>query len=132
MSFLNLLLGKKEPKIFNSSCYFTTGKIGGIKVDVNSLLDSNTIRFEGYGKNKYLEKFVINPSDKMQIGNYIVMILKFGIVNNTQLVYTDDEISRIVVFQFDDAKKYMMDVTGDNIRLDKISNSNSLVFTGIM
>lgn len=132
MSFLNLLLGKKEPKIFNSSCYFTTGKIGGIKVDVNSLLDSNTTRAEGYFKNKYLQKFVINPKDEMNIGNYIVWIIKFGIVNNTQLVYSGEELSRGVVFQFDDAKKYIIDVTGDNIRLDKISNSNSLVFTGIM
>ena len=95
-------------------------------------MDSNTVRFEGYGKNKYLQNFVINEHDQLKIGNYIVMILKFGIVNNTRLVYTNEEISRIVVFQFTDAKKYMIDVTGDDVRLDKIEMSNSLVFTGIM
>ena len=132
MSFLNRLLGKSEQKIFNSSKYFSTSKIGGIKVDVESLLDSSTVRFEGYGKNKYLQNFVINEHDQLKIGNYIVMILKFGIVNNTRLVYTDEEISRIVVFQFTDAKKYMIDVTGDDVRLDKIENSISIVFTGII
>jgi hypothetical protein len=132
MSILDRFLKKSEQKIFNSSRYFSTSKIGGIKVDVESLLNSNTVRFEGYAKNKYLQKFVINDDDQLKIGNYIVMILKFGIVNNTRLVYTDDEINRIVVFQFSDAKKYMIDVTGDNIRLDQIEKSNSIVFTGIV
>jgi hypothetical protein len=132
LSFLDRLLGKSEQKIFNSSRYFSTSKIGGIKVDVESLLDSSTVRFEGYGKNKYLQNFVINKNDEMRIGNYIVMILKFGIVNNTQLVFNHEEINRIVVFQFSDAKKYMVDVTGDDIRLNKIEKSNSIVFTGIM
>lgn len=132
LSFLHRLLGKSEEKIFNSSKYFSTSKIGGIKVDVESLLNSDIVRFEGYGKNKYLQNFVINKNDEMRIGNYIVMILKFGIVNNTQLVFNHEEINRIVVFQFSDAKKYMIDVTGDDIRLDKIEKSNSIVFTGIV
>lgn len=132
MSILDRFLKKSEQKIFNSSRYFSTSKIGGVKVDVESLLDSNTVRFEGYAKNKYLQKFVINENDQLKIGNYVVMILKFGIVNNTRLVYTDEEISRIVVFQFADAKKYMIDVTGDNVRLDQIEKSNSFVFTGIV
>ena len=132
MSILDRFLKKSEQKIFNSSRYFSTSKIGGVKVDVESLLDSNTVRFEGYYKNKYLQKFVINENDQLKIGNYVVMILKFGIVNNTRLVYTDEEISRIVVFQFADAKKYMIDVTGDNVRLDQIEKSNSFVFTGIV
>lgn len=132
MSILDRFLKKSEQKIFNSSRYFSTSKIGGVKVDVESLLDSNTVRFEGYAKNKYLQKLVINENDQLKIGNYVVMILKFGIVNNTRLVYTDEEISRIVVFQFADAKKYMIDVTGDNVRLDQIEKSNSFVFTGIV
>lgn len=132
MSILDRFLKKSEQKIFNSPRYFSTSKIGGVKVDVESLLDSNTVRFEGYAKNKYLQKFVINENDQLKIGNYVVMILKFGIVNNTRLVYTDEEISRIVVFQFADAKKYMIDVTGDNVRLDQIEKSNSFVFTGIV
>ena len=132
MSILDRFLKKSEQKIFNSSRYFSTSKIGGVKVDVESLLDSNTVRFEGYAKNKYLQKLVINENDQLKIGNYVVMILKFGIVNNTRLVYTDDDISRIVVFQFADAKKYMIDVTGDNVRLDQIEKSNSFVFTGIV
>lgn len=132
MSILDRFLKKSEQKIFNSPRYFSTSKIGGVKVDVESLLDSNTVRFEGYAKNKYLQKLVINENDQLKIGNYVVMILKFGIVNNTRLVYTDDDISRIVVFQFADAKKYMIDVTGDNVRLDQIEKSNSFVFTGIV
>ena len=132
MSILDRFLKKSEQKIFNSPRYFSTSKIGGVKVDVESLLDSNTVRFEGYAKNKYLQKLVINENDQLKIGNYVVMILKFGIVNNTRLVYTDEEISRIVVFQFADAKKYMIDVTGDNVRLDQIEKSNSFVFTGIV
>lgn len=132
MSILDRFLKKSEQKIFNSSRYFSTSKIGGVKVDVESLLDSNTVRFEGYAKNKYLQKLVINENDQLKIGNYVVIILKFGIVNNTRLVYTNEEISRIVVFQFADAKKYMIDVTGDNVRLDQIEKSNSFVFTGIV
>ena len=132
MSILDRFLKKSEQKIFNSPRYFSTSKIGGVKVDVESLLDSNTVRFEGYAKNKYLQKLVINENDQLKIGNYVVMILKFGIVNNTRLVYTNDDISRIVVFQFADAKKYMIDVTGDNVRLDQIEKSNSFVFTGIV
>lgn len=132
MSILDRFLKKSEQKIFNSSRYFSTSKIGGIKVDVESLLDSNTVRFEGYYKNKYLQKFVINENDQLKIDNYVVMIFKFGIVNNTRLVYTNEEITRTVVFQFADAKKYMIDVTGDNVRLDQIEKSNSFVFTGIV
>ena len=132
MSILDRFLKKSEQKIFNSSRYFSTSKIGGVKVDVESLLDSNTVRFEGYYKNKYLQKFVINENDQLKIGNYVVMIFKFGIVNNTRLVYTNEEITRTVIFQFADAKKYMIDVTGDNVRLDQIEKSNSFVFTGIV
>jgi hypothetical protein len=132
MSILDRFIKKSEQKIFNSSRYFSTSKIGGVKVDVESLLNSNTVRFEGYYKNKYLQKFVINEKDELKIGNYIVMIFKFGIVNNTRLVYSDEELSRVVVFQFSDAKKYMIDVTGDNIRLNQIEKSNSIVFTGIV
>ncbi len=123
---------KKSKQLPKSKKLFQTSEYGGIKVDVESLLNSNLVRIEGYCKNKYLKNLVINPKDDMKIGNYIVLIINFGIVNNTQLVYSSEEVSRTVIFQFCDAKKYMYDITGDDIRLNQIEASNSFCFTGII
>ncbi len=134
MSVLDLILSSKTPKSksnvpVDSSGTFRTSSIGGICVDVSSLLESNYVRFESYGKNSYLKKFLINEKSP-KIGNYVVMIFNFGIVNNSQLVLSDEELSRVVTFQWRDARKFMYDpVMKDDIRINNIERANSFVFS---
>ena len=130
MGLLDLFFKTPEPKILKSNDkIFATSKIGGIKVNVSSLLNSNYVRFESFAKNSYLKKFIINPNDELKIGNYVVMIFNFGIVNNTSLIDDEEGLIRCVTFQFRDAKKFMFDdIMQDDVRINKIESSNSFVF----
>ena len=118
-----------EKKIVpDSSGIFRTSNIGGICVDVTSLLKFENNRFESFARNSYLKKFVIRK-ESPKIDNYVVMIFNFGIVNNALYPFDDEELSRVVTFQFRDAKKYMYDpVMKDNVRINNIERANSFVF----
>lgn len=136
MSVLDLIFKSKsnipEKKIVpDNSGIFRTSNIGGICVDVKALIESDSVRFESFGLNSYLKKFVINEKSP-KIKNYIVMIFNFGIVNNSHYPFMDEEVSRVVTFQFRDAKKYMYDpVMNDNVRINNIERANSFVFSCI-
>lgn len=131
MSILDLIF-KKEKTVPFPSVYFETCRIGGIKVDVHGLLNSNCVRWEGYARNTYLKKHVINEKSDLRISDYIVMIFNFGIVNNSSLIEDNGEINKVVTFQYKDAKRYMIDTTGDNYRIDEIEKKNNYKFSGIL
>lgn len=131
MSFLDLIFNKNKDKVPLTSC-FETSKIGGIKVDVKGLLNSDCVRWEGYARNSYLRKHVINPKSDLQISDYIVMIFNFGIVNNTSLIEDDHEVNKVVTFQFKDAKKYMFDSMGDDHRINEIEKRSSYKYDGCL
>ena len=68
-----------EKKIVpDSSGIFRTSNIGGICVDVTSLLKFENNRFESFARNSYLKKFVIRK-ESPKIDNYVVIIFNFGI-----------------------------------------------------
>jgi hypothetical protein len=131
MSLLDLIFKSNIPEkkiVPDISGIFRTSNIGGICVDVKGLIESDSVRFESFGLNSYLKKFVINEKGP-KLKNYIVMIFKFGIVNNSHYPFMDEEVSRVVTFQFCDAKKYMYDpVMKDNVRINNIERANSFVF----
>ena len=131
MSILDLIFSK-EKKVPFPSVYFETCRIGGIKVDVNGLLNSDCVRWEGYARNSYLKKHVINEKSDLRISDYVVMIFNFGIVNNSSLIENNGEINKVITFQFKDAKKYMIDTTGDDHRINQIEKNNSYKFDGII
>jgi hypothetical protein len=135
MSLLNLIFKNKsnipEKKIIpDGSGIFRTSSIGGICVDVTSLLKFENNRFESFARNSYLKKFIIRK-ESPKIENYVVMIFNFGIVNNAHHPFSEEEdLSRVVTFQFRDAKKYMYDfVMKDDIRINNIERANSFVFS---
>ena len=133
MGLLNLIFSKSnipEKKIVpDNSGIFRTSSIGGICVDVTSLLEFENNRFESFARNSYLQKFIIRK-ESPKIGNYVIMIFNFGIVNNAHYPLNEnEELSRVVTFQFRDAKKYMYDpVMKDDIRINNIERANSFVF----
>lgn len=133
MSFIDLIF-KKEKTVPFPSLYFETCRIGGIKVDVNGLINSNCVRWEGYAKNSYLKKHVINEKSDLRISDYIVMIFNFGIVNNSSLLKGEDgnDINKVITFQFKDAKRYMIDTIGDNYRIDAIEKKNNYIYDGFL
>lgn len=131
MSFLDLIFSK-EKKVPFPSVYFETCRIGGIKVDVKGLLNSDCVRWEGYARNSYLKKHVINEKSDLQISDYVVMIFNFGIVNNSSLIENNGELNKVITFQFKDAKKYMIDTTGDDYRINQIEKQNNYKFSGII
>lgn len=135
MSLLDLIFKTKTSvvsvsNVKNKDGVFRTSSIGGISVDVSSLLDSTHFGFESYAKNSYLKKFVINKNGP-KIGNYVVMICNFGIVNNSHYPFSEEEeLSRCITYQFRDARKFMYDpVMKDDIRINNIERANSFVFS---
>ena len=136
MSVLDLIFKSKVPEkkiVPDNSGIFRTSNIGGICVDVTSLLKFENNRFESFARNSYLKKFVIRK-ESPKIDDYVVVIFNFGIVNNALYPFDDEELSlsRVVTFQFRDAKKYMYDpVMNDNVRINNIERANSFVFSCI-
>ena len=132
MGLLNLIFKPNIPEkkiVPDISGIFRTSSIGGICVDVTSLLKHENNRFESFARNSYLQKFVIRK-ESPKIGNYAVMIFNFGIVNNAQFPFNEEEeVSRVVTFQFRDAKKYMYDpVMKDDVRINNIERANSFMY----
>lgn len=132
MSIIDLIFKKDKNKFPLPSSYFETCKIGGIKVDVKGLINSDCVRWEGYAKNSYLKKHVINEQSDLRISDFLVMIFNFGIVNNSYLVNNDNEINKVVTFQFKDAKNFMFDTIGDDYRINEIEKKNSYIYDGII
>lgn len=132
MSIIDLIFKKDKNKLSLTSTYFETCRIGGIRVDVKGLINSDCVRWEGYAKNSYLRKHVINKKSDLRISDYLVMIFNFGIVNNSHLVDDDNEINKVVTFQFKDAKKFMFDTMGDDYRINEIEKKSGYIYDGIM
>lgn len=128
MKFLNFL--KKEKIDFSN--YYTTHKIGGLLIDVESILERQG--FENFSKTSYLRNFVINRGEGSlpNLENYVVLVSKIGIVNNTNLVLNSTEnLLPVIYHDIRDVSSHITHSLLGSGYVDKLVKSNGFVYNGL-
>jgi len=134
MEFLSKLLKKNKSEISNiSDIYFSTNLIGGIKVNVTKLLNSDYPFIQSYVHKPYISQWILNPNDPVKIGESLLFIMGFGIVGNTYLLNSKDEYIKMTSFELRHAHECMIDSsTKDSVRIDKMLKSKNDKFNWII